>query len=132
MNQKDSLTHYGVLGMRWGFRKDKTGRHRPTEEVIRERTLSTGKKVPTSAKALYKKRHSYTPKEMKEALEWMNMEQQLKDISKKQQAEGQRIVKRALAFGDTMNKVYNLYNSPAGKAIRTVIMGEKIRKEFIK
>lgn len=30
------LAHYGVKGMKWGIRKDRHGRHRPTGEVLRE------------------------------------------------------------------------------------------------
>lgn len=62
----DELTHYGVKGMRWGFRK--ADKRPASAEYERTESIKTERKV-SGIKAL-------TNKELKDAIERMNLEKQ--------------------------------------------------------
>jgi hypothetical protein len=111
------LVHYGVLGMKWGVRRSaaELGRARagPSAEsaatrVIRKQARSTG----TS---------SLTNKQLQTAINRMNLERQYSSLNPSDYQKGKRIAKGILAAGTTAVAVYNMVNSPAGKAAIALI-----------
>lgn len=114
-NAADFLAHYGVKGMRWGYRKSesggrvKSGKRTASEDFIRSREL--GKK----------KVHELSNSELKDLNERMNLEQNYARLVSSQPnriAQGAKTVNQVLT---TANKAYSFVNSPAGKDIRTVV-----------
>jgi len=84
------LEHYGILGMRWGVRRDRgpdgrvRGRGKPTEDYLRAKELRT--KGPISL----------TNAEMRVAIERMQLEQQYKNLSKADISAGQGMAQKVL------------------------------------
>lgn len=112
------LAHYGVRGMRWGVRRNADGT-----------TSRTGKRIKSEdhkeAEGLKKKRVSeMSNQELRRLNERMQLEQNYKQLMAKEGttiSKGQRYVKDALSVAKTGQEIYNLANSPAGKAVREVI-----------
>lgn len=129
MTDKEFLAHHGILGMKWGVRrtpeqlghrtkgsKKGTSQKTETKEERHARLLKT-----TKASELYKHKHELTNSELKERIERINMERQLKSLSNKEKQDGLKMAKRALDYGKTASEFYNLYNSPMGKAAKKAL-----------
>lgn len=112
------LAHYGVKGMRWGVRRNADGS-----------TSRTGKRMKSEdhkeAESLKKKRVSeMSNQELRKLNERMQLEQNYKQLMAKEGtsiSKGQRYIKDALSVAKTGQEIYNMANSPAGKAAREVI-----------
>jgi hypothetical protein len=96
--EKNSLTHWGVKGMRWGVRRSKT-------QLARARGSS--KKTSERAHEDYKKAHS--PKSVKSMSDAelrarnnrLNMERQYKQLTAKQASAGKKFVTGVLVGAAT-------------------------------
>lgn len=84
----DQLIHYGVKGMRWGVRKDgnlisKLSDRRLSKKVAKiEKKRNKALSVRSSAKYTYKQRKYLTDDELRSRINRINMERQLRDLSK--------------------------------------------------
>jgi 2'-5' RNA ligase len=111
---EDVLAHFGVRGMRWGVRKNK----------------STGPVSPDASNAATIKEkmktggiHSLSNKEIQDAVTRMNLEQQLKSLRKNTSTlnKGHMAVKTILGVGATVSSIVAFVNSPAGKLVRQAL-----------
>lgn len=112
MDNKDFLQHYGILGMKWG-------RKRGSISITKSKNYSDDhlKKVTLRKKKIYE----MTNAELKSLNERLQLEKQYRDLRKSDLSKGKNYVNRILKFGKTANGVYNLYNSPLVKQIKTVL-----------
>lgn len=113
------LAHYGVKGMRWGFRKRSDG------SVVRTgRTAKTSEDHDT-AQTLKKKRVSeMSNSELRQLNERMQLERtysQLIGSQKSKVDRGNKVAKDLLSVAKTAQEAYNVVNSPAGKAARELL-----------
>lgn len=112
------LAHYGVKGMRWGTRRNKDGS-----------TSKTGKRAKSedheAKTTLQKKRVSEMSNvELRKVNERMQLEQTYSQLMRKQGTavtRGNKYIKDALGLAKTGQELYNVANSPAGKALREVV-----------
>lgn len=112
------LAHYGVKGMRWGTRRNSDGT-----------TSKTGKRAKSedhnTKKELQKKRVSeMTNADLRKVNERMQLEQTYSQLMRKQGSavtRGNKYIKDALGLAKTGQELYNVANSPAGKALREVV-----------
>ena len=97
------IEHHGVKGMRWGVRKPP------------RKTSSDYKKT-----APYRGKHATTlsNKQLKDLAYRMSLESTHTRNHPSKAKRGDMAVKSILATVGTVTTVYNLFNSPAGKAIR--------------
>lgn len=98
--------------MKWGFRRGNSNLTKPrnySEDHIKKVTLKK------------KKLHEMTNAELKSLNERMQLEKQYKDLKKHDITKGKGYVNSILKLGKTANEVYNLYNSPIGKQLKTVL-----------
>lgn len=125
---KDYIAHYGIKGMRWGVRRTEEqlarvrGRRTPLEDQngIREQV-----KRSSSARTVYKYRSLLSDSELRERLNRINMETQLKNLSDAEKKKGNDIAKTILDYGKTANEFYSLYKSPAAQAAISVIRNRR-------
>ena len=76
----EEIIHYGVKGMKWGVRKDRTkGSRRRASSDTKQSLLNS-----TDAKTLYKNRARLTDAEMRDRINRIQMEQNLYKLSKTQ------------------------------------------------
>jgi hypothetical protein len=106
------LFHYGVKGMKWGVRRDRSGRDSGPEDVTIKTT--PGKKVQTRGgrrqevsedavktaiskqKAKSSTTDALSTKELQELVTRMNLEQQYSRLSEGQQSAGKKFVSNLL------------------------------------
>jgi len=101
----DELMHYGVLGMKWGRRKD------------RGNSAVTPSSDSTKVRELRKKNlKELSNQELRDLTQRQQLEQQYAKLNPSKVDRGRNAVKAGIAFGATGVAVYNMVNSPAGKA----------------
>lgn len=96
MDDSDFLAHYGILGMRWGFRRPtdsnglvkKGARAVPTEQYIRTKEL---RKKAGGRGAPY-----LTNQELREVNERLQLERQFKDLTSKDVSAGRKAANKVL------------------------------------
>lgn len=72
------LRQYGVKGMRWGYRKDRSGKRRPTKEVLKEQKRnrnSNQNRSKTNEKTRSKSISQMSDAELNQRLNRMRLEQ---------------------------------------------------------
>lgn len=112
MNTEEFLSHYGMRGMKWGVRKRKL----PTAKSSRK-TSADFRKVDV----LRKKHHSeLTNKQLQEANNRLGLEQRFTQLTPGKVRAGKNHVAEILGTAGLAISAYNLLNSPAGKAMRSV------------
>jgi 2'-5' RNA ligase len=108
---EDVLKHFGVRGMRWGVRTDRTPKAPSSADASRAQDhASIVKKSGTKA---------LSNKELQELVTRMNLEQQYSNLSsnKGRVKKGEKAAKDILKVGKTINEVVTFANSSAGKGI---------------
>ena len=109
----DVLEHFGVKGMKWGVRKNRSGS--ASEDA--QRADAARKKIKTGGgtKAL-------SNKELQDLVTRMNLEQQYSTLTGKQKKstlnKGQETAKSILGVGKTVNEAIVFVNSPAMKLLK--------------
>lgn len=107
---KDFIEHHGVKGMRWGVRRSKAAIKRSAES----KRVSELRARP---------KQSLTNKQLRIVNERLNLEQQFSRLNPTTVAIGHNAVRNTLAIVGTAATLYNIVNSPAGKA--AVAAGKK-------
>jgi len=111
--ENDELMHFGKPGMKWGKRKI-SSLSKPSEPTSDDHNRTMGlkkKKVNTMSNA-----------ELRSLNERLQLEKQYKDITKANTSKGKNYVDKVLKTGATVNSLYALYNSPAGKILKDKLM----------
>lgn len=109
MNDDRYLMHYGVKGMKWGVRKDRTGlsgseRRRLRQEASIEKKRTKALDRRTSARYTYKQRKHLTDAELRARINRLSMEKQLKDLSRNDRFSmitiptGEKAARKALGY----------------------------------
>ena len=135
----NELYHYGVLGMKWGIRKDrsssgilkrksKKSTEDKKEETVEERRSRLLKS--TNASEIYKHRDILTTQEIKERIDRIDTERRLRDISEKSKKTGMDYINSALKYGNKANEIYEFMNKPIMKAAKKKLTGEKEDKRL--
>lgn len=125
MKQSDDLEHFGVRGMHWGIRKDRsTGRAKKPRPVSADHRQATKvrSKIKTSGLS------SVSNKDLKFLNERTQAEKKFSELSRQTStiARGHESAKTLLAVGGTAAGLFALANSPMVKA------GAKFISNFMK
>jgi hypothetical protein len=110
VDEQDVIEHYGVKGMKWGVRKNRTGRTPPKASADHNRTR----------KLMQKKTSQLTNNQLKDINNRLNLEQ---NYARMNPGSVKRGTARATAILSTIGvgvTAYNTVNSPAGKAAMAV------------
>ena len=89
----NELYHYGVLGMKWGVRKDRSR----SSSGSRTSRNSKDKQVRSKRKSDLKKRRTMSDVDLKKKIERLKLEQQLKDLTENDISPGRKAVKNILS-----------------------------------
>lgn len=113
--QSDFLSHYGILGMKWGVRRP-IG---PDGRVLRGSAARKYKKEQKLSAKYEKKVSSLSDKELRERINRLNMEKQYETLSKGDINPGEKYVKEILAnSGKTLATAFIIAQAP--KVIKVV------------
>jgi hypothetical protein len=116
------LEHHGVKGMHWGIRNPESRvrlarRNKPPASSDFRKTLPhRGKPV-----------HTLTNKQLKAVNERINLEQNYRRMNPSTLKKGSMAVGAIVGVATTATTIYNMYNSPAGKAL--ISAGKKALKK---
>lgn len=136
------LSHHGIKGMHWGVRRKSPTDSSPSSVEVHTRpgktvTATGGRNHPAHTDAIdvavarQKARVSSTDalstKELQHLVNRMNLEQQYSRLAQtdpRSKSQADKYLKTALRAGKTANDIYNFVNSPAGKALRSLMIGK--------
>lgn len=140
----NSLTHWGVRGMRWGVRRyqNKDGsltaagkKRRGIDDGADEKNESDEEKrarvlKSTNASEIYKNRNLLTTAEINERLNRIDTERRLSEAASRDAKQKKTVVDRVdtvLKYGRKANEVYQFMDTPLMKAVKGKILGEKAK-----
>lgn len=138
----NELTHWGILGMRWGVRRyqnkdgsltaagkkrrgidDSGDNDSESTEAKRERLLKS-----TNAAEIYKNRNLLTTAEINERLNRIDTERRLSEAAAKQSKPKKTAIDKVntvLKYGNKINEIYNFTQTPVMKALKNKLFGNK-------
>lgn len=118
---EEYLAHHGILGQKWGV---KHGPPYPLDDKTSKKIKSG--KVTVNIKGL-------SDEDLKRIVQRLNMEKQLKDLTKEQKSKGKKFTDKAIdKFGDTVLNVIFGAAETAGKSALTKRFNAILEKEFKK
>lgn len=122
------LAHHGVKGQKWGvIRNGGSGGSGSAKKKAVRKTSGDA----NAAKRLKQKHLSeLSNKQLKTLTERQGLEQRYKQLNPTAVSQGQKEAKAILAAAGTGIAVYNMYNSPAGKA--AIGVGKTVVKSLLK
>ena len=107
MNYRDnSLSHFGVVGMRWGVRKASGGRAKSYSEDYRN-----------SRKLKAKGTKNLSTKELQELTTRLQLEKNYSDLSPNAYRKGMKFIKEITLAGTTVAGLYALTKSPLAQNV---------------
>ena len=112
----DQLIHYGVRGMKWGVRKDRSSTRAQKKAAKIEQKRQKAMSVTSSAKYTYKQRKHLSDQELRTRINRLQMEKQLKDLSKGRAPE-------------VLTNGYNAASSAIGRYGARVVVGATLGPE---
>jgi hypothetical protein len=116
------LEHHGVKGMHWGIRNPES-RVRLARQNKRPASSDFRKTLPHRGKPV----HTLTNKQLKAVNERINLEQNYRRMNPSTLKKGSMAVGAIVGVATTATTIYNMYNSPAGKAL--ISAGKKALKK---
>lgn len=119
----DELMHYGVLGMKWGVRRDRSRSGSNGSSRRKKNRLNLSDDARTAEKLKQKKLGEMSNAELRKLNERQNLERNYRQLNKSHIAKGMAFVTSAAATTGTILALYN--NS--GKLID---IGKKFAKKI--
>lgn len=95
-NCNDELMHYGVLGMKWGVRRDRRGASK-TGKRRAAKKLTPDQKERQVRKAALKKRRTMSDADLKKRIERMKLEKEFKNLTREDVSPGKKYVGEIMA-----------------------------------
>lgn len=120
----DEVIHYGVLGMKWGKRRDKGNSAVSNKSSVDNSSADAKAASDAKTKAQKSGINSLSNKELQSLNERMNLEANYKRLTTQGTPEKSAVDKGMAVFNavkktiDIANDVHRSYNSPAVKLIR--------------
>jgi len=111
--------------MRWGVRKRSDGSYKKTGRTAKGRSDEPpSKDYKESRKLKSKGAQALSNKELRALNERLNLEQNYARMTQQKSKieRGHDYVKTAVGMARTASDIYNLYHSPAGKALREILL----------
>lgn len=119
----NTLTHYGVPGMRWGVRKRSSGGSSSSGRTKKKKSIADKLRKPDSedhkvARKLQKvKLEKLSNDEIKTLTKRLDLEKKYKDLNPTDVKRGYNLAKGALAVAGTATAIYALKDSALAKEV---------------
>lgn len=120
-----AIQHYGVLGMKWGKRKDRSSKS--ASRAKRKRNAGTPQ-YHQAKRIKAKPRSKMTNRELQTLTKRQTLESQYSKLNPSVVAKGSAIFGSLLATAGVGFKLYDMYNKPAAKKARE--MGVRFWTQF--
>lgn len=121
----DSLTHFGVKGMRWGVIRERGANGRVMGSVAADHV--------TTRALMSKKQRELSTSELQKLNERLSLEKKNSELQSRgalaKIKKGTAIAGTILAAATTATAAYNLANSPAGKA--AIVVGKRAYNKYV-
>lgn len=114
----NELKHYGVLGMKWGIRKDRGS----SAARRKAKTRGWSKDAKEVHRIKNKKVSTLTNAELKKANERINLENNYRSLNKSQ-------ISKGLAFVVTANLAYTNFSTLYNNSSKLISVGKKVIKK---